>query len=85
MVRPADLTTGLYRGGRRPIDLYWRIAGGIPGSGMAAFGDRLNQEADKFKKGAGKEGKVQSPWDMVKFLEILPYQQMRVEYGIQID
>jgi len=85
MVRPTDLTTGLYRGGRRPIDLYWRVAGGIPGSGMAAFGDRLAQEADKFKKGGGKEGKVQSPWDMVKFLEILPYQQMRVEYGIQID
>jgi mono/diheme cytochrome c family protein len=36
LVRPADLTTGNYRGGRRPIDLYWRIHSGIPGSGMAA-------------------------------------------------
>ena len=34
IVRPADLTAGVYRGGRRPIDLYWRIFGGINGSGM---------------------------------------------------
>jgi mono/diheme cytochrome c family protein len=85
LVRPADLTAGVYRGGRRPIDLYWRVEGGIPGSGMAAFGETLAQEAEKYKKTGGKEGKVQSPWDVVKFLEILPYPQMRAEYGIQID
>jgi mono/diheme cytochrome c family protein len=85
MVRPADVTTGIYRGGRRPIDLYWRVAGGIPGSGMAAFGDRLAEEAQKFEKAGGKQGMVKSPWDMIKFLEVLPYPQMRAEYGIQID
>jgi mono/diheme cytochrome c family protein len=29
LVRPNNLTAGTYRGGRRPIDLFWRIRGGI--------------------------------------------------------
>jgi mono/diheme cytochrome c family protein len=36
LVRPANLTVSTYRGGRRPVDLYWRIKGGIPPSGMPA-------------------------------------------------
>ncbi len=35
LVRPANLTNPTYRGGRRPIDVYWRISGGIDPSGMA--------------------------------------------------
>ena len=38
LVRPMNLTTGVYRGGRRPIDLYWRIKGGIEPSGMPKTG-----------------------------------------------
>ena len=34
LVQARNLTVGTYRGGRRPIDLYWRIAGGIDPSGM---------------------------------------------------
>jgi mono/diheme cytochrome c family protein len=34
LVRPANLTAGIFRGGRRPIDLYWRIRGGIGPSRM---------------------------------------------------
>ncbi len=34
LVRPANLTVPTYRGGRRPIDLFWRIKGGIPPSAM---------------------------------------------------
>jgi mono/diheme cytochrome c family protein len=37
LVRPANLTNAVYRGGRRPIDLYWRIHSGINGSGMIRF------------------------------------------------
>src|SRR5262249_43570082 len=36
--KPTDLTLGVYRGGRRPVDLYYRIHSGINGSGMTAFG-----------------------------------------------
>lgn len=85
LVKPADLTVSIYRGGRRPIDLYNRVEVGINGAGMAAFGPTLREEAAKFAKSNGKEGKVKSPWDVVKFVEILPYPQMRAEYGIQID
>ena len=33
-VRPANLNRGVYKGGRRPIDLYWRISKGINGANM---------------------------------------------------
>jgi mono/diheme cytochrome c family protein len=68
--RPADLTTGVYRGGRRPIDLYWRIHSGISGSNMPNFSGQLSS---------------QDIWDMVNFLEVLPYRAMREEYGVQIE
>lgn len=72
LVRPPDLTQGIYRGGRRPIDLYWRVYSGINGSGMAPFKDV-------------KSSKIQSLWDVVKFVEILPYPAMRKKYDIRID
>jgi mono/diheme cytochrome c family protein len=66
MVRPANLTTGVYRGGRRPIDLYWRIHSGINGSNMTFTpgldGDQL--------------------WDLVNFLQALPYPNMLQKAGI---
>jgi mono/diheme cytochrome c family protein len=68
--RPADLTTGVYRGGRRPIDLYWRIHSGINGSNMPNFSGSLSPK---------------DIWDMINFLEVLPYPAMREEYGVQID
>jgi mono/diheme cytochrome c family protein len=68
--RPADLTTGMYRGGRRPIDLYWRIHSGINGSNMPGSANSLSSK---------------DIWDIVNFLEVLPYPGMREEYGVEID
>lgn len=68
--KAANLTLDSYRGGRRPIDLYFRIHSGINGSGMTAFGKLLKPE---------------EIWDLVNFLRVLPYPQMREKYGIQID
>jgi len=45
-IQAADLTTGALRGGRRPIDIYWRIHGGIKGNRMPASGGALAQEPD---------------------------------------
>jgi mono/diheme cytochrome c family protein len=70
IVRPIDLTTGVYRGGRRPIDLYWRIHSGIAGTGMAAFGGNL---------------KPNEIWDVVNFLQVMPYPQMRQKYGVNLE
>jgi mono/diheme cytochrome c family protein len=70
LVRPNNLTNGIYRGGRRTIDLYYRVHSGINGSGMASFGKQLKSE---------------SVWDLVNFVQALPYPAMRRELGIKID
>jgi mono/diheme cytochrome c family protein len=68
--RAADLTTGVYRGGRRPIDFYWRIHSGVGPAHMPAFYNLLKPE---------------EIWDVVNFLQVLPHRKMREELGIQID
>jgi mono/diheme cytochrome c family protein len=52
------------------LDLYWRIHSGIPGSGMANFGKALDNE------------KI---WNVIHFLQALPYQAMREKFGISIN
>jgi mono/diheme cytochrome c family protein len=61
IVRPANLTAGIYRGGRRPLDLYYRIHSGINGAGMTAFGESLAPD---------------DIWDIVNFLQAMPYPKM---------
>jgi mono/diheme cytochrome c family protein len=63
LVRPANLTAGVFRGGRRPLDLFWRIKGGIPPSGMPEA--NLNVS-----------GQVNEYWDLVNFVQALPYPSM---------
>ena len=36
-VTPRDLTSGIYRGGRRPLDLFRRVTNGVGGTPMAGF------------------------------------------------
>lgn len=43
-IRPRDFTEGTYRGGNRPIDLYWRIHVGIKGTPMPAAGPAPGSE-----------------------------------------
>lgn len=59
-LRPADLNTGVYKGGRRPIDLYWRIATGITGTAMPAHAQTLSDPDDL--------------WHLVNFVLALPRQ-----------
>jgi mono/diheme cytochrome c family protein len=70
IVRPADLTTGVYHGGRRPIDLYWRIHSGINGVNMPASKDNLESK---------------DIWDLVSFLRVLPYPNMLKKYNIHLE
>nr|WP_303652822.1 c-type cytochrome [Paludisphaera mucosa] len=58
-LRPANLTRAVYKGGRRPIDLYWRIAKGITGAQMPAHYPGIDQA---------------QIWDLVNFVLALPYQ-----------
>jgi mono/diheme cytochrome c family protein len=73
LVRPANVTAGVYRGGRRPIDLYWRIHAGINPSTMPPLG-------------VGPTGlKGDQIWDLVNFLQVLPYPAMREKYKVELD
>lgn len=70
LVRPNNLTQGVYRGGRRAADVFNRIHSGINGVGMPAFGKNL---------------KGQQIWDVVNFVQALPYPAMRAKAGIALD
>ncbi len=61
LVRPANLTVGTYRGGRRPIDLYWRVTKGISPSNMPGLGDKLDKT---------------EIWDLINFVQAMPYPAM---------
>ena len=63
-LRPANLNRGLYKGGRRPIDLYWRVAKGINGAKMPAHYPTLEPER---------------VWDLVNFVLALPYEPKLLE------
>jgi mono/diheme cytochrome c family protein len=67
--RPRNLTQGIFRGGRRDSDLYARIHSGIVGSGMNNF---------------GKDLKSDEIWDLVNFVRVLPYPEMRKNMEIEI-
>jgi mono/diheme cytochrome c family protein len=58
-IKPRDLTRGIYRGGRRPVDLYRRIYAGIKGTPMPAFGKSLSEE---------------QIWDIVNYVLNRPYE-----------
>lgn len=60
-IKPRDLTQGIFRGGRRPIDLYRRIHAGIKGTPMPAFGGSLKEE---------------EIWDVVNFVLHAPHEPL---------
>jgi mono/diheme cytochrome c family protein len=65
-LRPANLNDGdrtAYKGGRRPLDIYWRITNGINGAKMPAH---------NFLK-------PEQIWDLVNFVLALPYQPELLE------
>lgn len=55
-IQPRDLTRGIYRGGRRPIDLYRRIKVGIKGTPMPSFGALKDEQI----------------WDIVNYVLSVP-------------
>lgn len=59
LVRPNNLTTGTYRGGRRPIDFYYRLRCGIPGSNMPKLDTQNFPDEDV--------------WALINFLRVLPH------------
>jgi mono/diheme cytochrome c family protein len=60
-LRPANLNRSLYKGGRRPIDIYWRIANGIKGAQMPGHYNAVSFDEKKI-------------WDVVNFVLALPFE-----------
>jgi mono/diheme cytochrome c family protein len=63
---PRNLRDGVYRGGRRDIDLFWRVFAGIPGMGMPATGPAA----------PGGQGTLteQEMWQIVDYIQSLPFE-----------
>ena len=59
-IQPRNLTRGLYRGGRRPVDLYRRIHSGVKGTPMAGFANVLSE---------------QDIWDLVNYVMSVPFEK----------
>lgn len=59
-IKPRNLHTGIFRGGRRPIDLYARVHAGIKGTPMPAFGAKLSD---------------QQIWDIVNYVYSVPFEE----------
>lgn len=63
-IRPRNLRSGVYRGGRRPADLFTRIFNGIGPSGMSGFGK---------KPGVPAPLSDDDIWCLVEYVRSLPY------------
>ncbi len=57
--KPRDLTRGIYRGGRRPLDIYRRVAVGIKGTQMPGSATSLTEE---------------EMWDLVNYVLSIPFE-----------
>jgi mono/diheme cytochrome c family protein len=58
-IEPRNLREGVYRGGRRPIDLFWRVHEGINGTPMPGGSSSLTQE---------------QIWQIVDYIRSLPFE-----------
>jgi mono/diheme cytochrome c family protein len=72
-IRPRNLRLGVFRGGMRPIDIYWRIMNGIEGTPMPALANNVRQPSDP------PEAKKLAPeeiWDLVNYVRSLGYESI---------
>jgi mono/diheme cytochrome c family protein len=72
LVRPNNFPQGVFRGGKRPVDIYYRIHSGIPGSGMVAFGKTF-------------EGQERYIWDLVNFVSTVSYPAMLKGMDLRLE
>jgi mono/diheme cytochrome c family protein len=65
---PRNLRDGIYRGGRRPLDIFWRVSAGIAGTPMPASGPAS----------AGAQGTLtqEEIWQIVDYVHSLPYERV---------
>lgn len=64
-LKPRNLRLGIYRGGRRPVDIYRRINAGIYGAQMPAQGPGPGRQAAL---------KPEEIWAVIEYVRSLPYE-----------
>lgn len=78
-VQPRNLHTGIYRGGRRPIDLYARIYAGIKGTPMPAFSTTLLRRSDP--EDPSSEMTDEDIWHLVNYIYSVPFEDVETGAG----
>lgn len=69
-IQPRNLTSGIYRGGRRPLDIYRRVYAGIKGTPMTGFGA-------VFQGAPGDENALHEEdlWHLVNYVLSIPFEE----------
>ncbi len=76
-IRPRNLRLGVFRGGRRPIDIYRRVFSGINGTPMPAQGHENGIAGDAVADAdAGGALPRQQIWDVVNYVLSLQYEPL---------
>ena len=65
---PRNLREGTYRGGRRPLDIFWRASAGIAGTPMPASGP-----ASEGAQGTLTQEEI---WQIVDYVQSLPFERI---------
>jgi mono/diheme cytochrome c family protein len=77
---PRNLRQGVYRGGRRPVDLFWRIRNGIEGTPMPAQVFKAPDAA------ANVTGLTDDDiWHLVDYVQSLPYESLSLPPPNEIE
>ncbi len=67
-IMPRNLRTGIYRGGRRPYDIYCRISVGIKGTPMPGIREDKMSEEDR--------------WHLVNYVLSMPFEELDPGTGV---
>lgn len=79
-IEPRNLRMGVYRGGRRPLDVYYRIHSGINGTPMPAIANlvadsELPADLSEEEKTQRRQSlQTQRMWNIVDYVLSLPYE-----------
>jgi mono/diheme cytochrome c family protein len=70
-IRPRNLRQGIYRGGRRPIDIYWRVMNGIEGTPMPKLSSTVLQPGEDPDP---KKISQDDVWHLIEYVRNMPYE-----------
>lgn len=82
-IQPRNLHTGIFRGGRRPIDLYSRIYAGIKGTPMPAFSTTTIRRKDP--NDPNSELTDEDIWHLVNYIYSVPFEDVKPGDGALSD